>query len=1127
MNYLNYSIVVVLGVIEASAGNFTHEMPQATNEKPLDTSYAELAETFRNPFGKVQTGCYWYWYRGNVSVEGVRKDLAAMKRAGIDRAFIGDIGAMGKPRSTGPVEIFSPEWEKAVATAFEEATRLGIEIGLFNGPGWSMAGGPWVKPEQAMRRFVSSETIVEGPAKNVKLVQHDRMKSEKYHDLFAIAYPVTDSFGASLKNKTDSVRLAGPTNAPSVVELTAADAFAAQSVKVTMRSGAFVGRIAVEAEDGGKWRTLCDERFSQYFHAAGTTFSSLEPLVAVFEPVSAKRFRVTITPERSTKNVVFKSVEICAAPLVEQFNRKSLARMHEMPTPLWTDYKWRRQPAEAKGTALDPAKSVKLYGKVAKDGTLDWDVPAGKWVIYRFGVAPTPAKNGPAFGIATGHEVDKMNAAHVGFHFDSYIAKLLALVPPEKRKSVRYTVMDSWEQGSQNCTDDFAERFKAAFGYDPTPYLPALFGTAVADRETSDRFLWDVRRFVADETAYSFVGGLRRKSNANGMRTWLENYGHWGFPGEFLQYGGQSDEVAGEFGPDQSRRPNKQVGDIENRGAASCAHTYGKRLVWAESFTSAGRAFARGPMDLKASADRFFAEGLNATILHVYLHQLDERKPGINAWFGTEFNRHNTWFEHFDLFSGYLKRCGWMLRQGLNVADVAYFIGEDVPCMEGDTAAAPLPFGRQFDFINAEVLKETARVDEKGRIVLPHGTAYEVLVLPRSDTMRPEMLECVERLVNAGAFVLAPVKPVRSPSLAGQPQSDAKVKEIADRLWGVGECKMENGKCKVGKFARRGNGVVAWGMTLEEALKMRGSVPDVVYDEKFKLAYAHRTMPNAEIYFVSNQSGEAIPCAEVSFRISGKGSPRPVVACNGQDARCPSVASPELWDAATGERRVAEKWRMDGGRTVVTLSLAKHESVFVVFSTAAAGRPPYRTDTGRAGSPLPAADAQKHIPPVEFSAPWNVSFQSDALHRGPKDPLVIAQLVDFSTSTDSALKYYSGRITYKTKFRYGRSAGTPSVPRVVLDLGEVAVTAKVKINGKVAGGVCFAPYRLDVTPFVREGENRLEIEVCNLWANRLVGDDGDPDRPTWTSKECCGKSTKLPKSGLLGPVRIFAATKKQ
>ena len=152
----------VLGVSAASVAGWTHSMPKSTNEKPSDPDYAELAGTFCNPFGKVQTGCYWYWMAGNVTCEGVRKDLEAMKRAGIDRAYIGDIGECGnKP---GPVKTFSPEWEKALATAFETASRLGIEIGLFNSPGWSQSGGPWVKPEMAMRRLVASVTVVDGPA---------------------------------------------------------------------------------------------------------------------------------------------------------------------------------------------------------------------------------------------------------------------------------------------------------------------------------------------------------------------------------------------------------------------------------------------------------------------------------------------------------------------------------------------------------------------------------------------------------------------------------------------------------------------------------------------------------------------------------------------------------------------------------------------------------------------------------------------------------------------------------------------------------------------------------------------------------------------------------------------------
>ena len=495
-------------------------------------------------------------------------------------------------------------------------------------------------------------------------------------------------------------------------------------------------------------------------------------------------------------------------------------------------------------------------------------------------------------------------------------------------------------------------------------------------------------------------------------------------------------------------------------------------------------------MDLKQRTDRFFAEGLNATILHVYIQQDSDRKPGRIAWFGNEFNRHNTWFEHFDLYTGYLKRCGWMLRQGLNVADVAYFIGEDAPCMTGVCDPA-LPAGRQFDYINAEVLTETAGVDEKGRIVLPHGTAYEVLVLPKLDTMRPKMAECVERLVNAGATVIGP-RPTRSPSLAGQPESDAKVREIAERLWGEEECKVESVKCKVRKY---GKGVIASGISLEEALKMRGSEPDVIlhstlYTLHSSLAYAHRTMPKAEIYFISNQSGKEISSVDVSFRVAGR--------------------APELWDAATGERRAAGNWREDKGRTAVTLSLAKHESMFVVFpAESSRGGAETRSST-LCG---PAAQSEMNI-----AGPWTVEFESDGLHRGPKEPVKFDKLIDLSTSDDPAIKYYSGKLVYRTTFTLP-SSSFPST--LSLDLGEVSVTAKVKVNGKDAGGVCFAPYRLDIAPFVKAGENELEIEVCNLWVNRLVGDDGLENRPTWTSIPCADKKrTKLHKSGLLGPVSI-------
>ena len=1048
---------------ELPPGRFSHEMPKSTNEKPSNPAYTEMAADFRNPFGKVQTGCYWYWMAGNVSSEGVRKDLEAMKRAGIERAYIGDIGGGGVP--PGPVKTFSPEWEKALATAFETASRLGMEIGIFNSPGWSQSGGPWVKPEMAMRRLVASSIVVDGPTRSVVLPapKFEHAPAKDARDILVIAYPAPKGFTDRLE--THSLLTKGGKEI--VVQFQAEEPFTAQGVELSFASGKTSGKVVVEAEDGGKWQSVCEMPFSRVNHGAGVGFAPHAPVVAAFEPTTAVSFRVTVKPNRKDE-AKFSSIAVCGAPLVSRAYEKSLAKMFETPLPLWNEYKWPEEPGERPGSALDPAKAVVLRGKVAPDGTLDWNVPAGKWVIYRFAAAPTGTKNGPANPEATGYEVDKMSRAHVAAHFDAYLGKILARTPPEHRASIRHAVLDSYEQGGQNYTDDFAAKFKAAFGYDSVPYLPAVFGMSAGSRRDADRFLWDIRRFIADEVAYSYVGGLRAASNRHGLGTWLECYGHWGFPGEFLQYGGQSDAIAGEFWSTGS------LGDIENRAASSCGHTYGKRQVWAESNTSGGPAFTRGPMDLKSRTDRFFCEGINAAILHLYIHQSSDRAPGIIAWFGNEFNRHNSWFEHFDLFTGYLKRCGYLLQQGLYVADVAYFIGEDAPAMTG-VCNPELPAGRQFDYINAEVLVDTAGVDDKGRIVLPHGTAYEVLALPPLDTMRPRVLEKLERHVLAGAYVLGP-KPVRSPSLAGQPAADVRVKELADRLWGDVDGKTV-------KSARRGKGTIAWGLPLAEALAMRGSAPDFLAADPSRFSFAHRTMPGAEVYFVTAKDSNPVSAQQVSFRASGR--------------------IPEIWDAATGEIRDPDAWHVENGRTAVTLSLAANESLFVVFAKDAAGR---------TGSQQKADGGS-----IALDGPWTLSFQSDPLHRGPAAPVTTPSLFDLSTSKVPEIKHYSGKIVYATEFEWKAAS---RAGRVVLNLGDVAVTAKVKINGVPAGGVCFAPYKLEVSRFVKPGRNRLEVEVCDLWVNRLIGDRSLKDRPTWTSKSVFVRDEKPVKSGLIGPVRM-------
>ncbi|MBQ9430820.1 MAG: glycoside hydrolase family 2 [Kiritimatiellae bacterium] len=1045
---------------------FTHAMPPETNEPPTNPSRNELAKIFRDPFGKIQTGVYWYWLSGNVSTNGIVNDLTAMKKAGIDRAYIGDIGGGGN--QNGPVRTFSEEWWDALRTAINTAAKVGVELGIFNSPGWSQSGGPWISHQRAMRRLAYSQTIVHGPKNGtVELAKptFEGDKPDEYQDVAVVAYPMPKDFDRELTGKGPFSVKAGES---STAEFNLTEPFTARSLVVNLKPATVTANVEVWCETDGKLNRIMAGSLRRTNGALNVGFIPFAPEIFTFPAARSTRFQVRVAKTGGNGGV--ESVTLRGQPGIAQVFNKTLAKMFESPLPLWPEYQWPDEPTAEEDTMFDPAKALQLTAKLGDNNQLQWDVPAGDWVVFRMGMTPTRTTNAPAAPEATGYEVDKMNAEHVDFHFDSYLDKIIHSVSPESAKALTTSVLDSYEVGGQNFTDGFIKRFQRAFGYDPAPFLPAYFGSAVGSRDQSDRFLWDMRRFVADEVAYSYVGGLRAASKRFGMKTWLECYGHWGFPGEFLQYGGQSNGIAGEYWSEGS------LGDIENRAASSCGHIYGKRQIWCESNTCGGRPFARGPKDMKVRTDRFFAEGINSSLLHLYVHQPDEREPGFIAWFGNEFNRHNSWFDHMDVFVGYLKRCNFMLQQGLNVADIAYFIGEDAPKMTGITDPPP-PRGRQFDYINGEVLRETAFVDETGRLSLPHGTKYEILVLPKLGTMRPELLARLEQLVNEGAMVIGP-KPTRSPSLAGQPYADRTVEALADRLWG-------NVDGDTVKIRQVGKGFIAWNLPLDEALKLRKSATDCAYDQKLPVVFCHRTMPKGDIYFLANQSDQTTLAQNwYRFRVKGR--------------------IPELWNAETSEIRDAPEWRMDGDETEVRLTLAPRESVFVVFS-----RP--------AGKLVKHEGGPKLTVPLERE--WEVKFASDPLHRGPTETVKMPQLTDWSACADPAIKYYSGAAVYTTTFYAPKSAkGT----RVALALGKVGETAKVKVNGHYAGGIYSAPYELAITDYVKEGENTLEITVCSTWMNRLIGDDAlKPEaRPTWTSLPTYNQKHPLMPSGLIGPVSL-------
>jgi hypothetical protein len=1054
-----------------------------SKELKLNENYSNLERGFVSPPDTIQTSVYWYWMSDNISKEGVVKDLHAMKSQGINRAFIGNIGYQSTPY--GKVKLFTEEWWDIMHTALKTATELNIEIGIFNCPGWSQSGGPWIKPEQAMRYLTSSEIKVKG-GQTIEIAL--KKPKNDFQDVKVIAFKIPKNYESNLADSkpkiTSSTSIKGLENLMDknfetvaslpeakdgkvTIDIEVEDEFTASSLSIQTGRNTMTANAEILVKENGEYRQLKSFSIDRQRDNLNVGFMPYGEVVVSLPEVRSKHYRLVLSKISPKFNIA--EITLSGSPKIESYIEKTLAKMYQTPLPYWKEYQWPSQPEiKDKNLLINKNELLDVSKFMNADGYFKWDVPAGDWVIMRMGMTPTGVKNGPASPEGEGLEVDKMSQEHVEAHFNSFLGELIKRIPPQDRKTWKVTVEDSYETGGQNWTDGMLEKFQKNYGYDPLPFLPTLQGKVVESPEMSDRFLWDLRRFIADRVAYDYVGGLKKISNKNGLTTWLENYGHWGFPGEFLQYGGQSDEIAGEFWSEG------ELGDIENRAASSAAHIYGKTKVSAESCTAGGKAYVRYPEMMKQRLDRFFTEGINNTLLHVYIQQpSDDKVPGINANFGNEFNRHNTWFDYLKYFTTYIKRTNFMLQQGKYIADVAYFIGEDAPKMTGVTDPA-LPRGYSFDYINAEVIKNRMFVKD-GRLYFPDGMNYGLLVLPKLETMRPELLQKISDLVAQGATILGPA-PKRSPSLQDYPDADNIVKTLAANLWG----KIDGRTIFINKF---GKGTVLSGMDMEAALTYVKIAPD--YDDKSKqpTLFIHRKSEDADIYFISNQSDKKISLSP-QFRLEGK--------------------QPELWNPVTGQTRPLKEFSQRDGTTTVPLTLHGLESVFIVF----------RKGKGKSKSII-NFPSPKTLLTIE--SPWQVTFESKM--RGPDQSVAMDTLIDWSKSADNRIKYYSGSAVYTNTF----NAQLPEKnEQLFLNLGDVKVMAKVKVNGIDLGGVWTAPWQVDITKAVKKGENKIEVSVVNTWVNRLIGDSKLPisDRKTWTSYPLYNPESPLQPSGLKGPVSI-------
>ena len=1011
-----------------------------------------LEENFRHTPDKQPLAVYWYWMDGNISREGVVKDLQAMKKAGINRVQIGMIGD-GQGAPAGPVRMFTDEWWEILHTMFRTAGELDIEVGLFNCPGWSQSGGPWVKPSQSMRYLACVKDTLVGPL-DLKRRLPDVGKDAQ--DVKVLAYP--------LKAPAAEFSVLEDLTKATSIHLRSEQAVKVRSLVIRPVQKTFNTEAELFVNENGTYRSIEKFRMDRSNREINVGYDAFAPIVITLPETESREYRLDVKEAG-----LIQSISLSDVPTVERYPEKTFAKMWQTPHPMWDAYLWREQPGGDADACVQASQVVDLTDRMASDGTLTWSVPEGKWVVMRTAMMPTGSMDGPAPIEGRGLETDKMSKEHINAHFDNYIGLILKRIPAQDRKTFRIVVEDSYETGGQNWTDHMIEDFKRAYGYDPVPFMPVYSGVVVGSREQSDRFLWDVRRLIADEISYNYVGGLREASHRHGLTTWLENYGHWGFPGEFLQYGSQSDEIAGEFWS------FGELGNIENRSASSCGHIYGKQKVWAESFTCGGPDFTQYPGQMKQRGDRFFTEGINATLLHLYIQQPDDRVPGINANFGNEFNRNNTWFSQMDVFAQYLKRCNYMLQQGRYVADVAYFLGEDAPKMTG-VRNPELPRGYSFDYVNAEVLMD-AHVD-KGKLTLKSGMQYSVLVLPKIRTMRPALLRKLKQLVADGLVLQGPA-PSKSPSLQDYPQCDAEVQALAEEMWQTADQPFAS-------CVGYGKGRIYPQASIEQIMNDLGIVPDFTTDDvALPVMFIHQTFDDGEYYFVSNQSDQTISF-DAFFRAQGK--------------------KPELWNPLTAELRWLPEYAALTKATKIPLVLQPYESSFIVFRSAADATPVE-------GRNYPERQIVSRI-----ETPWTVTFQSG--RGGPSEPVSFEQLTDWIQHADNRIKYFSGTATYTNTFKMSK---LPTAP-VYIDLGKVMVMAKVKVNGSYVGGVWTAPYRLNISSALRKGKNTVEVEVVNCWRNRLIGEKLLPEagRFTFQTATYLNKDSELQPSGLLGPVVVEA-----
>ncbi len=806
-------------------------------------------------------------------------------------------------------------------------------------------------------------------------------------------------------------------------------------------------------------------------------------------------------------------------------------------------------PLTSDGLISDLKQVIRFDAKQIKGNAVDIQLPGGKWVVLRSVVTPMGQKMWAASDRSKGFIMDHFSQNATHHHFTHLFNRLEERLGSLKGSAMERLYLASFEsEAAVEWSPKLSEEFFKLNGYNIEPYIPVLAGQKVVDDETTQRFMHDYRLTVSEMFVNNHYRQARKICHDHGVLLASESGGPGPplhrVPTEDYKALGAVDIMRGEFWNMKQNIKDQRGGNLLSvvKNISGAAHVYGHKIVEMESFTSQGKHWRENPMELKKLADYAFCNGMTRVVYHTMPHSPKEAGlPGWSYGAGTHISPNLTWWTLSKPLHEYFARVSALLQQGNFVADVAYYKGEEVPnfSIGYKYEKENLGVGYDYDDINTDILLQTNEVVD-GKIKLPCGMTYSLLVLPSNGKMNMEVLRKIKELLQKGATIIGR-KPTTVYGLNNHKAREAEMKLLADQIWGA---------TPAGKQIRKyGKGLIVNGYSEKDILSQKGIDPDFTVHtdpQTSKLDYIHRSTGSDDIYFVRNADSVAV-AAHLQLRVKGM--------------------QPQLWNPATGEITPIAIYSQGEKGTGLPLHLEAFGSVFIVFSKEKPAKL-HVTALSKSGksifpenfnaepsdfqiisqsenSFLMSADdeetyelklsdgtkrtvqTQKNVV-KELTGPWDVRFT----HGWGFDPIQqMDTLTDWVKHSNVALSHYSGLASYKLAFNISRDFLSAD-KLYTLDLGKVGEVARVFLNGEEAGISLFPPHQLSLCGLLREGENNLVIEVANTWLNQLIADSKSPvlqqrlrSNVNLGLTSSNGNNVQPLSSGLIGPVRIISKTK--